>query len=62
MKESDYRLVTTLEAEGSGQVFRLMNVVDGTEELPLKLKVRSLSVGDVVVDSAGRAPFCARCG
>ncbi len=56
------RFITELEAAGLEQVFRLMNVVDGTE-LPVKLKVRSLSVGDVVVEKAsGKKWYCASIG
>jgi len=44
------------------QVFRPMNAVDGTE-IPVKLKVRSMSCGDVVVDmKTSKAWVCASAG
>lgn len=43
-------------------VFRPMNVVDGTE-LPVRLKVRSMSCGDIVVDmKTSKAWVCADFG
>lgn len=51
---------TSLDA-GLAEVFRRMNVVDGNE-LPTKLGVRSMSVGDVVtiigLDGVRRAYIC----
>lgn len=41
-------------------IFREMNVVDGME-IPIDLKVRSLSVGDLVVVD-GKGYLCAGCG
>lgn len=59
--KTDYDEITKIEAESLGAAFRLMNVVDG-DELPTKLKVRSLSVGDIVVDANGKASLCAPIG
>lgn len=44
-------------------IFRVMNVVDGNPEveLPLKLRCRSMSVGDVYIEG-DVAFFCASCG
>lgn len=58
---SVYKKVATLDASDLEVVFRRMNVVDG-DELPVKLKIRSLSVGDVVVDETGAAYYCAMVG
>jgi hypothetical protein len=51
--DGHYEEVATLETESLSTLFREMNVVDGTE-LPVKLKVRSLSVGDIVMDVMAR--------
>ena len=50
-----YTLVAVLEVdqpEPLEAVFRAMNVVDGSE-IPVKLRRRSMSVGDVAVESDG---------
>jgi hypothetical protein len=47
----EFREVFDVEADDLEHVFRLMNVVDG-DELPVKLGIRSLSVGDVVLRAA----------
>lgn len=52
--------VAEIDAATLGEVFRKMNVVDGTE-LPVQLKVRSMSVGDVVV-ADGVAHVCCPIG
>ncbi len=61
LDKDDYVFVTTFGSEGTderlGDVFRAMNVVDG-DELPTKLNVRSMSVGDVIVDGDGDVWFC----
>lgn len=69
----DYDEVTSLTFGGpvgypSGSVnedlemiFRDMNAVDG-DETCCKLKVRSMSVGDVVIDASGNAHYCAHTG
>jgi len=50
-----YKKMTTFETPGLEDVFRRMNVVDGSDiEIPLKLRCRSMSVGDVVVMAEGR--------
>jgi hypothetical protein len=58
---NDYRRITSLPTTDLETVFREMNVVDGTE-MPVRLKVRSLSVGDVVVTDDGQAWYCAAVG
>lgn len=50
--KEDYEFVTELGDVSLEQVFRMMNVVDG-DELPVKLKVRSMMCGDVAVDEDG---------
>lgn len=56
-----YDEVAVIEAECLDDLFRKMNVVDGTE-LPLKMKIRSMSCGDVAIDETGRKFFCALVG
>jgi hypothetical protein len=46
---SEYTKVATVEATSTGEVFRMMNAVDGSE-LCCKLGVRSMSVGDLLVE------------
>jgi len=58
-----YSKVAEVEVEDLEDLFRRMNVVDGSEcELvgrgPGKLPIRSISVGDVVVDETGRGYLC----
>lgn len=43
------------------EIFRMMNVIDGNE-LPVKLQVRSMMCGDVIVDEVGDVWFCAAAG
>lgn len=47
----DYKQVCTIDGDDLEQVFRQMNVVDGTE-LPVQLQVRSMCCGDLVLDMA----------
>lgn len=56
--------VAELEADNVEEVFRRMNVVDGDPEyeLPIKLEIRSMMVGDVVIDENGDKLFCAKFG
>jgi hypothetical protein len=57
-----FKEVATLETESLDTLFREMNVVDG-DELPVKLKVRSLSVGDIVMDvKSEKCWYCAPIG
>lgn len=57
-----YKEVATVEAENVDGVFRDMNVVDGTE-LPAKLKIRSMCVGDLVLNVITEgAVYCAASG
>jgi hypothetical protein len=57
-----YKEVATVETETIETLFREMNVVDGTE-LPVKLKIRSLSVGDIVLDvAAEKCWYCSPIG
>ncbi len=59
---ADYKFVTNVNAENLEEVFEKMNVVDG-DELPVRLRVRSLSVGDVVVNVSSNEAFaCDPCG
>ncbi len=58
----DYRRIEPrVDADTLDDVFRQMNVVDG-DELPAKLGIRSMSVGDVIVDNAGLAFIVAPVG
>lgn len=59
----DYKEVGSVEAQDLEDLFRVMNVVDGSDfEMPQKLKCRSMCTGDVAVDSNGRAFYCASFG
>jgi len=58
---ADYREVATVESDDLETLFREMNCVDGTETC-CRLRVRSLSVGDVAIDPSGSAFYCASCG
>ena len=60
--KNGYKEITDLQAQTLEEVFDRMNVVHG-DELPLQLKVRSLSVGDVVRDNrTGEMFYCAPIG
>lgn len=48
--ETKFKRIALVEASDLEDLFRKMNVVDGTE-LPVQLKVRSMSCGDVAWDS-----------
>lgn len=56
-RETHDRVAECVEAQDLEDLFRKMNVVDGTE-LPVELKVRSMSVGDVAIDGKGVAWMC----
>jgi len=59
LDRGDYKHVTNVDnAPGLEGAFRLMNVVDG-DELPVRLHVRSMMWGDVLVDEDGDVWFCA---
>lgn len=61
----DYRYVVGVtDADRCGQdIFRVMNNVDGSPfELPRKLRCRSMSVGDVVLEIGKGAMVCDRIG
>lgn len=59
---ADYREVGEVEAPDLEALFREMNCVDGTETC-CKLRVRSMSVGDVAIDVAtGTVWYCAPAG
>ena len=60
-EEGDYDRVAEVEASDLEDLFRKMNVVDGTE-LPVQLKVRSMCMGDVALDSQGQYWFCGMVG
>lgn len=51
---SKFAHVCDVEADSLGDVWRRMNVVDGSDiEMPIKLKVRSMMVGDLVIAEDG---------
>ena len=59
-----YRDVGLVEADDLEGLFRDMNAVEGTETC-VKMKVRSISVGDVAIDTRvgqGVAYYCASYG
>lgn len=57
-----YKQVVVIEAECHEATFGLMNAVYG-EELPCKLGIRSMSVGDVAYEvETGKAFYCAPVG
>lgn len=63
VSSSEYKLIADVEASDLEDLFRRMNVVDGSDiEMPRKLRCRSMSVGDVAVDPQGKAHFCASAG
>jgi hypothetical protein len=56
--KNDYACVHTFDDDPELEtVFRRMNVVVG-DELPVKLRIRSMMAGDVVVDENGDPWFC----
>jgi len=58
-----YTEVATIAAEDLECVFRMMNVVDGSDfEMPRKLGVRSMCTGDIAVNESGEAFYCATAG
>lgn len=58
----NYRLVAEVEADSPDGVFRDMNAVDGTE-LCCQLRVRSMSVGDLLIRrDTLEVLLCASCG
>lgn len=58
-----YQKVTSVDASNLGSVFRIMNIVDDSDfEMPQKLGVRSMDMGDVVVDENGQANIVASAG
>lgn len=61
LERDDYEFVAELGDISLEEVFRMMNVVDG-DELPVKLGVRSMSCGDIVVDEELEVWFCAVTG
>lgn len=53
-----YKEITTLRTTDVDMVFREMNVVNGNE-LPVKLKVRSMCVGDIALNvETDEAVYC----
>lgn len=60
IKKSNYKQIVQVDIPRDNLeialeiLFRQMNVVDGTE-IPVALKCRSMSVGDVAVDPSGQA-------
>lgn len=61
LERDDYEFVTELGDVSLEEAYRLMNIVTG-DELPVKLKVRSMSCGDVVIDEELQVWFCAGTG
>lgn len=61
LDRSHFRFIANVEAVAMGQVFQLMNVVEGTE-LPTKLGCRSMSVGDLAIRADGTIFQCAAAG
>jgi hypothetical protein len=61
LEQTHKKVAGEVEASDLDDLFRKMNVVNGTE-LPLQLKVRSMCSGDVAVDEKGIAHFCAMIG
>lgn len=61
LEKDDYEFVTELDNVSLEDVFRLMNVVTG-DELPVKLNVRSMCSGDIVVDEDQEVWFVAAVG
>ena len=64
----DYEFVSPVDVPGHDpdhgdleKVFRLMNLVDG-DEIPMTLRVRSMSVGDVAIGPTGVGFYCASTG
>lgn len=57
----DYDKVGEIEASCVGETFGLMNAVEG-DELCCQMGVRSMSVGDIVVDENGVAYYCCSAG
>jgi hypothetical protein len=58
-----YREIGVVEAHDLEDLFRVMNVVDGSDfEMPQKLRCRSMSTGDIAVDDVGQAYYCATVG
>jgi hypothetical protein len=53
--------VAQVEGDSPDDIFCKMNVVDGTE-IPVKLHVRSMSVGDVLINGDGKAFICCSLG
>jgi len=59
---STFKMVGSLEANSEDDIYRQMNAVMG-DELCCQLRIRSMSVGDVLVDEAtGKAVGCCGCG
>jgi hypothetical protein len=58
MEVTKFERVAVVEAEDKEDLFRKMNVVDG-DELPVQLRVRSMSPGDVARDlTTGEVWLC----
>jgi hypothetical protein len=58
-----YTFIANVDASNLDDLFRRMNVVDGSDfEMPQKLRCRSMSVGDVAIDRDGKAHYCASFG
>jgi hypothetical protein len=59
----DYKFIAYVEAENLEDLFRRMNVVDGSAfEMPRTIGCRSMSTGDVAIADSGEAHYCASAG
>lgn len=62
LDKDDYEFVHRLQdAPSLEDIFHMFNVING-DEIPIKLGVRSMMPGDVVVDEDGDVWFCAFSG
>jgi hypothetical protein len=58
LRKEDYELVHVLDnsAPHLEAIYRMMNVISGNE-LPVRLGIRTMTVGDVIVDEDGTVWF-----
>lgn len=59
--DKDFNRIGEFEADSLEELFRMLNAVE-EDDLPVKLGIRSMSCGDVVVDETGRGYYCAFIG
>jgi hypothetical protein len=58
---ADYEMIGTINADSLEHLYRDMNAIDGTETC-CKMRVRSMSVGDIAIDADGISHYCASFG